>query len=966
MIPNIKRVGNVVWEIPLGYRKDMRVPVRIYATEKLLKEMDEMVFQQALNVSTLPGILKYSYVMPDGHSGYGFPIGGVAAMDAETGVISPGGIGFDINCLHPDTKILDKYGYFRKIKDFENKLNGTLVTFNLKEKKKEYSKPILLLKKYADKILVIKTKGGYEIKVSGDHPILTPRGMVEAKYLKQGDSIAVFPFEGVEYVEPSDEIILDVDDIKKVCNSKKVIRELKKRGLLPLRMNSWQTPILAKLVGYVTGDGCISSTKRYGNIENWVTVILGNREDLEEIKQDIITLGFKPWKISSSKTKSIILDPIGKLRKIQGVTTRLDIPSKSFAILLHALGVPKGRKTEAKFRVPKWIWKSPKWIKRLYLAGLFGAELTKPTQDRREQFRFKEPRLSINKREDLLKNGYDFLRDIAILLEEFNVKVNKFYVYQGAIRKDKTRTVKIILSISSKDENLLNLWKKIGYEYCRRKQILAQRAVGYLSVKSEMIKQANEIKKLSTNGGYISVKSSHNLLLLSLSKLKSKTYQSLIDFNEYQKIYCDSEIIWDEIKSIREESYNGYLYDFTVDHDDHNFVANNIILSNCGMRLVLTNLTYNEVRPKLKELVDLLFQRVPAGVGSTGFLKLTTGEFKELLEMGAKWCVEKGYGWPEDLERTEENGCIQGADVSKISPKAIQRGIDQVGTLGSGNHYLEIQWVKPENIVDHEAAKKLGIFENQIVIMFHCGSRGFGHQVATDYLQIFLSVMERKYGIKILDRELACAPFNSKEGQDYFAAMKCGINMSFANRQVILHRIREVFSKVFNADPEKLGLHMVYDVAHNTAKLEEYIIDGKRTKVLVHRKGATRAFGPNTEGIPSIYKSLGQPVIIGGSMETGSYLLLGTQKAMEETFGTTCHGSGRTMSRTKAKQLVRGEQLIKDLERRGIYVRSVSYSGVAEEAGIAYKNIDEVIEAVALAGISHKVVRFIPIGNIKG
>jgi tRNA-splicing ligase RtcB len=213
-------------------------------------------------------------------------------------------------------------------------------------------------------------------------------------------------------------------------------------------------------VGYVTGDGCISSTKRYGNIENWVTVILGNREDLEEIKQDIITLGFKPWKISSLKTKSIILDSMGKSREIQGVTTRLDIPSKSFAILLHALGVPKGRKTEVKFRVPKWIWKSPKWIKRLYLAGLFGAELTKPTQDKRERFRFKEPRLSINKREDLLKNGYDFLKDIATLLEEFNVKVNKFYIYQGAIRKDKTRTVKIILSISSKDENLLNLWKK--------------------------------------------------------------------------------------------------------------------------------------------------------------------------------------------------------------------------------------------------------------------------------------------------------------------------------------------------------------------------------------------------------------------------------------------------------------------------------------------------------------------------
>lgn len=387
---------------------------------------------------------------------------------------------------------------------------------------------------------------------------------------------------------------------------------------------------------------------------------------------------------------------------------------------------------------------------------------------------------------------------------------------------------------------------------------------------------------------------------------------------------------------------------------------------NCGMRMVLTNLTYNDVRPKLRELVDLLFQRVPAGVGSTGFLKLTTSQFKEVLQSGAKWCVEQGYGWEEDLEVTEEHGCIDGANPDKISNKAIQRGIDQIGTLGSGNHYLEIQWVKPENIADPEAAKKLGIFENQIVIMFHCGSRGFGHQVATDYLQVFLNVMERKYGIKILDRELACAPFNSKEGQDYFAAMKCGINMSFANRQVILHRIREVFSKIFNTDPEKLGLHQVYDVAHNTAKLEEYIVDGQRRKVLVHRKGATRAFGPGSEDIPSRYKELGQPVIIGGSMETGSYLLLGTQRAMEETFGTTCHGSGRTMSRTKARKLVRGEELIRDMERRGIIVRSVSYSGVAEEFGGAYKSIDEVVEAVALAGLSKKVVRLVPIGNIKG
>jgi len=387
---------------------------------------------------------------------------------------------------------------------------------------------------------------------------------------------------------------------------------------------------------------------------------------------------------------------------------------------------------------------------------------------------------------------------------------------------------------------------------------------------------------------------------------------------------------------------------------------------NCGMRLVLTNLTANDVKPHLKKLVDELFLKVPAGVGSKGFVKLSHNEFKEAVEYGAKWCVEKGYGWEEDLNRIEEDGCMEGADSSKISMRSIQRGVGQIGTLGSGNHYLEIQVVKPEFIFDEDAAKTLGIFPNQVVIMFHCGSRGFGHQVATDYLQTFLSVMHSKYGIQILDRELACAPFNSPEGRNYFAGMKCAVNMSFMNRQVILHRIREVFSSIFASEPEDLGLHMVYDVAHNTAKLEKHIVNGEKKEVLVHRKGATKAFGPYSEGLPPEFAKLGQPVIIGGSMETGSYLLLGTDTAMKESFGSTCHGSGRTMSRTRARHLFRGDKLQRDMERRGIYVKSVSYSGLAEEAGPAYKDIDEVVKAVDLAGISKKVVRFIPIGNIKG
>ncbi|MBU2496625.1 MAG: RtcB family protein [Nanoarchaeota archaeon] len=387
---------------------------------------------------------------------------------------------------------------------------------------------------------------------------------------------------------------------------------------------------------------------------------------------------------------------------------------------------------------------------------------------------------------------------------------------------------------------------------------------------------------------------------------------------------------------------------------------------NCGMRLITTNLTIKDVKPKLKGLVDELFKQVPTGVGCKGFVKLSHNEFKDAIENGSKWAVEKGYGWKEDLEYTEEHGCMKEADANKVSNRAIQRGFNQIGTLGSGNHYLEIQHVKKENIYDLKAAEKFGLFPDQIVVMFHCGSRGFGHQVASDYLQLFLKIMESKYKIKILDRELSCAPFTSKEGQDYFSAMQCAVNMSFANRQVILHRIREVFSKMFGKSAEKLEMHQVYDVAHNIAKKEKFVIGNKYKEVLVHRKGATRAFGAGREETPAKFRQLGQPVIIGGSMETGSYLLLGTEKAEKETFASTAHGSGRTMSRAQAKRTWKGEQLQKDIEKKGIYIKTASYAGLAEEAGGAYKDVDEVVESTIKSGLSKKVARFIPIGNIKG
>lgn len=387
---------------------------------------------------------------------------------------------------------------------------------------------------------------------------------------------------------------------------------------------------------------------------------------------------------------------------------------------------------------------------------------------------------------------------------------------------------------------------------------------------------------------------------------------------------------------------------------------------NCGMRLVRTDLTYDDIAPHLEALVDQLFYRVPAGVGVGGFLKLQPPEFRELVEQGARWCVDRGYGWPDDLAHTEEGGCIAGADAGAISGRAVERGRGQVGTLGSGNHYLEIQVADREGVRDPQAARALGIDrDRQVVVMFHCGSRGFGHQVATDYLRQFLKVMDSKYGIRVRDRELAAAPFDSPEGRAYFAAMNAAINLSFANRQVILHRIREVFSDVLGESPESLGMRQVYDVAHNTAKLEEHEVDGRRRRLLVHRKGATRAFGPGAADLPPAYRELGQPVIIGGSMETGSYLLLGTGGG-RRTFFTTAHGSGRTMSRRAARRQWHGRDLQRAMRERGIYVKAAGWRGLAEEAGGAYKDIDGVVAAAETAGISRPVARLRPVGNVKG
>ena len=387
---------------------------------------------------------------------------------------------------------------------------------------------------------------------------------------------------------------------------------------------------------------------------------------------------------------------------------------------------------------------------------------------------------------------------------------------------------------------------------------------------------------------------------------------------------------------------------------------------NCGMRVLRTTLTEAEVRPRLTELVDALFDAVPSGVGARGFVRLTADDLGDVMREGAAWCVRHGYGWPEDLAATEAGGRLSGAAPEHVSVRAAERGIHQLGTLGSGNHYLEIQVVPPDGIHDEAVARAFGITgPGQVLVMLHCGSRGFGHQVGTDYLRRFDQAM-RAYGITVRDRELACAPFRSPEGQAYFGAMNAAANMAFANRQVITHRVREVIGRVFGRDPRALGLDMIYDVCHNTAKLERHVVDGEAMDLVVHRKGATRAFGPGAPDVPAAYRDIGQPVVIGGSMETGSALLVGTARAMAETFGSTAHGAGRTMSRGQARRRVGGESLIEAMRTRGIVVRAASRSGVAEEAGFAYKDLAEVVEVVHRLDISRTVASLRPIGNIKG
>ncbi len=382
---------------------------------------------------------------------------------------------------------------------------------------------------------------------------------------------------------------------------------------------------------------------------------------------------------------------------------------------------------------------------------------------------------------------------------------------------------------------------------------------------------------------------------------------------------------------------------------------------NCGVRTLTTPLIKGDIEKNKQKLADVLYETVPAGLGVTGKIHLTKDEIDQVLVKGAEFSVEQGYGFKKDLKFIEENGRIANAEPANVSDLAKRRQFKQVGTLGSGNHYLEVQYI--DEVYDEKAASAFGLKKGQILVSLHCGSRALGHQIGTDYLKE-LEAASRKYNIPIREKELVCAPFSSSEGQKYYTAINCGINCAFANRQALAHLTRTAFNKALGVGEKEIKT--LYEVGHNTAKLEEHIVDGKKKKLIVHRKGSTRAFGPGRKEITDVYQKIGQPVIIGGTMGTSSFILHGTAQGMEETFGSACHGAGRIMSRHQAKKEFWGENIIKELAKKGIIIKGHSKGGIAEEAPGAYKNVEEVINIMHNSGIAKKVARMKPIISIKG
>ena len=960
----LKKLGEFEWEIPKEGK--MLVPGKIFASEKLLVKMKEdITLEQVKNVAMLPGILKASIALMDAHQGYGFSIGGVAAFDIEKGVISPGGVGYDINCLDGDSKILSEFGYWKKIKDFENQ-NESLEILDKEKQQPDNACISLFMKKHSEKIIKIKTKSGQEVLVTEEHPFYTKQGMKEIKEIHAGEEILLYPFEGVEYENPGKKLLISEEDINKLNRSftskLQIKNKLKRLGLLPLYSDNPKLPYLIKIMGFIFGDGNISLGK------NEQAGFYGKREDLGDIKIDLKKIGFSA-NVYSRKRKHKMKTAYDEY-EFERIEDSLNCQSSFFAIMLNLLGTPSGKKAEKEYNLPHWLMESPKWHKRLFLASLLGAEMSSPKTMTGHGFNLYGPVFTMSKRNPL--HGINFVNQISVLLEEFGIKS---VLIKGRVDElNGTKSTRIRLMVYPDSKNLINLFSKINYDYNKKKRSLANAAIVWLRQKEKILEFREETMQKARDMKEKGFKKSQIINSLSsrysnkhfidkaiyhsgYGRTGSRIAYCFMSFNEFIERNCYGEgFVWEEIESKKEENWNNQVYDLTINNENHNFFANGFVVSNCSVRLLRTNLKLSDIEKKKKEVIDKLFRDVPSGVGEKGRIRLTKEELDEVLVEGAQWAVKKGYGEDGDWKHTEDNGKISGANPQDVSQRARARGMPQLGSLGAGNHFLEVQVV--DEIFDLETAEKFGLEKGMITIMIHCGSRGLGHQVASDYIKL----MEEKYGWPEQDRELVNAPITSELGKKYFSAMACAANFAFANKQLITHWVRDTMKRIF---PE-FKAEVVYDVCHNIAKFEKHLVDGKEREILVCRKGATRSFGAGRKEIPADYRKIGQPVIIPGSMGTSSYILVGTKKAEELSWGSTAHGAGRVSSRSAALRNLRGEDIKKELNEKGIEVVSGSWKGLAEEAPQVYKDIDEVVRVSDKVGIRKLVARVKPVAVMKG
>ncbi len=955
----LERVREYVWEIPR--EGDMRVPARVLASEALLEQIeDDKTLAQIKNTTHLPGITDHAICMPDGHQGYGFPVGGVGALDAETGCISPGAVGYDINCLTGDSEVLLEYGRRTPIETLEDRFeaeNAMVADDDLTPS------PIQLFTERENAaVYEVETETGDRITATADHPFRTPEGMQPLEELSEGDEIHLQPFRGVPDEKPEDFTVLSEEDF--ADENSQLVRALEERDLLPLKSTDDAFNRFLKLVGFHTGDGAIGSGGQ--------TWFYGEPADLESIQNDIKAIGFTPSKIYE-RDRSHEID--GKTFETTEFSVRST--SKAFQRVLLALGAPDGRKIESDFTTPWYFDRLTGWQKALYVSAYFGAEMNAPAAQHDKNLYC--PKVSQTRVADVADAGEEFMVELASFLDDLGIETNEIERFETDSSSDR-ETIRLRLGIKNDSENLIEFFSTVGYRYNHEKRKKAAKAIQYLKTKEAVIDRratiAREAKAMADGGTPASdIKSQFDInerfIERSIWGGRSGRPRPPAEFPGFED-YCETTEVGEDytvstrIRSIETVDEAQTVYDIGVAHDAHNFVANGFVVSNCGVRMMRTNLTYDEVQGREEELVDSLFANVPSGLGGGGIVEAGVDTVEEILARGVDWALENGHAVEDDLLHCEDEGMREGADPDKVSQKAKDRGKNQIGSLGSGNHFLEVQRVT--DVFDGEVGEAYGLSEDQIVVLIHCGSRGLGHQTCNDYLR---KIEQQHEGLlnQLPDTELAAAPAGSQLAEDYYAAMNAAINFAWVNRQLIMHRTRQVFERVFDRSWEEMDMHLLYDVAHNIAKKETHTVgeDGEERELYVHRKGATRAFPAGHPEVPSAYRDVGQPVIIPGSMGAGSYVLRGGENSMDLTFGSTAHGAGRLMSRTQAKDEFWGGDVQQDLEEQNqIYVKAQSGATVAEEAPGVYKDVDEVVRVSDALGIGDKVARTFPVCNIKG